>query len=42
MRVAAYALGSIKEPYASVQHEELLCIVLRPGSFEAGPQRSKM
>jgi len=42
MRVAAYALGSIAEPYRSVQHDQIVCTLLRPGSFEAGLRRSEI
>jgi AraC family transcriptional regulator len=42
MRVAAYALGSVREPYTSVQHEQILCMMLRPGCFEAGSRRREM
>jgi AraC family transcriptional regulator len=42
MRVAAYALGSIREPYTSVQHQQIVSIVLQRGSFEAGARRSAM
>ena len=42
MRVAAYALRSIREPYTSVQYDQIICMVLRSGSFEAGVRRSEM
>jgi hypothetical protein len=42
MRVAAYALRSIREPYTSVQYDQIICMVLRSGSFESGVRRSEM
>ena len=42
MRVAAYAPRSIREPYTAVQYDQLICMVLRAGSFEAGVRRSEM
>jgi hypothetical protein len=42
MRAAAYALRSIREPYTSVQYDQLICMVLRSGSFESGVRRSEM
>jgi AraC family transcriptional regulator len=42
MNVAAYALRSIKEPYMSVLYDQIICMVLRSGSFEAGVRRSEM
>ena len=42
MRVVAYALRSIKEPYTSVQYDQLICMVPRSGSFESGVRRSEM
>ena len=42
MKVAVDALGSVKEPYIQVHHEQILCMLLRPGSIEAGPRRSAM
>jgi AraC family transcriptional regulator len=42
MRVAAYALGSIKEPWRSVQHDQIICRLLRPGCLEAGLRRSEI
>lgn len=42
MRVAAYALRSIREPYTAVQYDQLICMVLGAGSFEAGVRRSEM
>src|SRR5260370_14893151 len=42
MRVVAYALRSIREPYRSVQYDQIICMVLRSGSFESGVRRSEM
>jgi AraC family transcriptional regulator len=42
MNVAAYALRSIREPYTSVLYDQIICMVLRSGSFEAGVRRSEM
>lgn len=42
MRFAAYALRSIREPYTAVQYDQLICMVLGAGSFEAGVRRSEM
>jgi len=42
MRVAAYALRSIREPYTSVQYDQIICVVLRSGSFESGVRRCEM
>ena len=42
MRVAAYALRSIREPYTSVQYDQIICMVLRSGSFESGVRRSEL
>ena len=42
MNVAAYALRSIREPYMSVLYDQIICMVLRSGSFEAGVRRSEM
>jgi hypothetical protein len=33
MNVAAYALRSIREPYMSVLDDQIICMVLRSGSF---------
>jgi hypothetical protein len=35
MRIAAYALRSIREPYTSVHYDQIICMVLRSGSFES-------
>ena len=42
MRVVAYALRSIREPYTSVQYDQIICMVLRSGSFESGVRPSEM
>ena len=42
MNVAAYALRSIREPYKSVVDDQIFCMVLRSGPFEAGVRRSEM
>src|SRR5580692_1933978 len=42
MRVAAYALRSIREPYPSVEYDQIICMALRPGSLEAGLRHSEM
>lgn len=42
MKVAVDVLGSVREPYMQVHHEQLLCMLLRPGSIEAGSRRSGM
>jgi len=42
MRVAAYELGSAREPHMYVQHGQVLAMALRPGSIEVGLRRSEM
>ena len=42
MRVDVEVLGSVKEPYLQVQREDVLGMMLRPGSVEVGLRRSRM
>src|SRR5258708_24469697 len=42
MKVTVEVLGSAREPYLQVHHEQLLCLLLRPGGIEGGLQRSAM
>jgi len=42
MRVAVEIRGSIGEPYLRVHHENVLAMVLRPGSMTVGLRRSAM
>jgi AraC family transcriptional regulator len=42
MKVTVEVLGSAREPYLQVHHEQLLCLLLRPGAIEEGFQRSAM
>jgi len=42
MRVDVEVLGSVKEPYLQVQRQDVLGMMLRPGSVEVGLRRSRM
>lgn len=42
MRVAVEALGSSREPHLRVYPEQMLAMVLGPGSIEMGWRRSKL
>src|SRR5499425_3091749 len=42
MRVATEVRGPIKEPYLQVHKENVLGMLLRPGSMEFGPRRSAL
>ena len=42
MRVSVEALGPSREPHMRASHEQILAMVLRPGSIEMGGRRSEM
>lgn len=42
MKVAAYEIGSLREPRTYVQHGQVLAMTLRPGSIRVGLRRSEM
>src|SRR5260370_8757734 len=42
MNVTVDVLGSGREPYLQVHHEQFLCLLLRPGAIEEGPRPSAM
>jgi hypothetical protein len=42
MRVAVEILGSTREPRRQVQHEQILAMLLRPGTIELGSRHSEM
>ena len=42
MKVAAYEIGSFREPRTYVQHEQVVAMTLRPGSIHVGLRRSQM
>jgi AraC family transcriptional regulator len=42
MRVTVKVLGSVREPYLQVHHEQILAMLLRPACVELGLRRSDM
>jgi hypothetical protein len=42
MRVAVEILRSTREPRRQVQHEQILAMLLRPGTIELGLRHSEM
>jgi AraC family transcriptional regulator len=42
MKVTLEVLGSAREPYLQVHHEQFLCLLLRPGAIEEGLRPSAM
>ena len=42
MKVAVEKIRSAREPYLQVHREQILAMMLRPGSVEVGPRRSEM